>query len=1047
MPGSRARGRARPARAPSRTGGPAPRGLASRALVTLAACLAVGAPSPASAGNRDQRWRTLETEHFTIHYYQGSEVAAERAAMTLERAHSRLAPDLGHSPYLRTQVVMTDATDSANGTANVLPFPRIDANVTAPDSMSVLEAYDDWLDILLTHEHTHIVHIDTVHGVPRLVNALLGFGVLGKVWPPNGAQPRWVIEGLATYEESRLSSQGRRRSAQFDTMLRMHVLEHGFTPIDRASSPGTIFPHVSTVYLYGLHMIHYIGTRYGHDKLRELSHVYGGQAATYGINRAVKKVLGVDFEQLWQEFELDTTRRFQAQARRIRARGLREGRRLTFSVSSEASNAFTRRPFWSDDDRHIYFYDDDGHTNPGIFRIASTGGPIREGTGVGRQGQDTAVERVIEVQGSATASFLPGGKDMIFEQPAYHDLRYAWNDLYLWRAPSEPAIRARQHPSQVEQLTFGLRARDPQVAPDGRTVVFVRNDAAQSRLAFLDLHTREVVEVAPLERSQQVYTPRWSPDGRKVAFSLHRAGGYRDIYLYDRDTGESARITADRFLDITPAFSPDGRWLLFSSDRDDVLNVYAYDLQAGRVRQVTNVLGAAFDAVVSHDGGRLAYIGASSTGYDLWVMKFDPERFIDPPPVQDDMPAADDPTPELPALAGRSPTLVSRRYQAIRTMYPRVLTPASLDFGAAGQGFELGLKTTIADVVGFHSLTGTFREFFEYREPTGSVLYRFARLLPTFEFEFRRDFSVFRDSIRYSYDNIGETGNFESYAIEGYRERRTSLRARVEVPVIRHSVHSAWFRAQYVFTRFRDLDQDRERIDPNAPASTPPADGDLARVDVELAYSNLRGVRFGYLEETGRSAFVRATVVDRHLGGEYGDIQIAGSYSERLRMPWRGHQVLALRLSGGASAGGLGRLGAFRIGGLRDQPDVIQSFLRRDGYFEGGALRGFGPNQFAGTYYFVVNNEYRVPLADLERGLGALPLYLRRVTAIPFADLGAAWSGRLTRQALRWSLGASLVFSFRIGYRETVDLFLSYARGFDPAGDLNSFRALIARSF
>src|SRR5690606_17659084 len=127
--------------------------------------------------------------------------------------------------------------------------------------------------------------------------------------------------------------------------------------------------------------------------------------------------------------------------------------------------------------------------------------------------------------------------------------------------------------TDVEQLTFGLRARDAQVAPDGRTVVFVRNDAAQSRLAFLDLHTREVGEVAPVERTQQVYTPRWSPDGREVAYSMHRAGGYRDLYVYDREAGTHRRLTADRAIDTTPAYTPDGRYLLFSSDRDQVLNV------------------------------------------------------------------------------------------------------------------------------------------------------------------------------------------------------------------------------------------------------------------------------------------------------------------------------------------------------------------------------------------------------------------------------------------------------------------------------------------
>ena len=49
-----------------------------------------------------------------------------------------------------------DDTDSANGSATAVPFPRISLNVTAPDSMSVLGNYDDWLDILVTHEFVHI---------------------------------------------------------------------------------------------------------------------------------------------------------------------------------------------------------------------------------------------------------------------------------------------------------------------------------------------------------------------------------------------------------------------------------------------------------------------------------------------------------------------------------------------------------------------------------------------------------------------------------------------------------------------------------------------------------------------------------------------------------------------------------------------------------------------------------------------------------------------------------------------------------------------------
>ena len=183
------------------------------ALAFLALLLGLGvAPREAVANSRDQKWRTLQTEHFNIHYYQGSEDAASRAGMLLERAHARLSVGLGHSSFLRTHVTLVDTTDEANGVANAVPFPRLQANLTAPNSMSVLESYDDWLDILLTHEYTHVVHLDTVHGIPRLVNAVVGFGVLGKVWSPNLIQPRWMVEGLASYEESHLTSMGRHRS-------------------------------------------------------------------------------------------------------------------------------------------------------------------------------------------------------------------------------------------------------------------------------------------------------------------------------------------------------------------------------------------------------------------------------------------------------------------------------------------------------------------------------------------------------------------------------------------------------------------------------------------------------------------------------------------------------------------------------------------------------------------------------------------------------------------------------------------------------------------
>src|SRR5690606_21528873 len=126
------------------------------------------------------------------------------------------------------------------------------------------------------------------------------------------------------------------------------------------------------------------------------------------------------------------------------------------------------------------------------------------------------------------------------------------------------------------------------------------------------------------------------------------------------------------------------------------------------------------------------------------------------------------------------------------------------------------------------------------------------------------------------------------------------------------------------------------------------------------------------------------------------------------------------------------------------------SFLLRSGYGDVGALRGYQPGAFPGRYYSVLNAEYRIPLADVERGLGTLPGFLRRLALSPFVDVGAAWGaggGALTREAIKWGVGASFIASFRLGYGDAIDLILQYARGFDEEFGLNYLRAAVARSF
>jgi hypothetical protein len=1015
-------------------------GEASRARVAVLLWCAVVAmlvgswSTPAIAGNPDVRWRTIETEHFYIHYWVGNEDAAERTALIAEKAHRELTTAWGHRPFLKTHVVLSDVTDTANGSATAAPYARVTAYITAPSSLSVLEAYDDWLDILITHELVHIVHLDTVHGLYRAVNAVLGFGVLGKVTQPNIVQPRWIVEGVATVHESEYSSRGRRRSAQFDAFMRMSVLDGSFQAIDQVSSGARIFPHGSSVYLYGLHFMYYIRARYGQDKLRELSHLYATQLVPYGINKAIERVLGVTFYELWNEFKADTTRRFEAQARRIRRRGLRQGRRLTFAGEE------TRYPMWSADDQYIYFFKNDGHREEGLKRIEAAGGRIREGVGIGRQGVDVDVEHVIDMETSGQASFVGATGDVVYEQEGVYDFRYRWSDLHRHNGGD---------PKQAEQLTFGMRAFEPHVSPDGRTVAFRRNDAAQSRLAFLDLDTGDVTEVPPLERLAQVYTPRWHPDGRRVAFSGSREGGYRDIYLYDRDTGALERITADRHIDMLPNWSPDGRYLVFTSDRDDVYNVYAYDMEMGTLHQVTNVLGGAFDAAISHDGKKMAYIGYGRAAYDLWVMDFDPDDWLAVAPSMASLPLAEDPRPPLPGGDGRPLSLGSRRYRPIETLYPRTIFPTALDLQAASSlGQSIGFETGVQDVLGWHTLLGNFNYVFDQRLATGAASYTYSRLWPDFTFVASRGFGMSGGFTRYRYDRP-EDPEGGSYLSQGFRQRTTQVSGTTTLPVVRHPRHRADFSFGYQWMRFENLDAGDLPIDPNAPASILPQVGDLADVSVGALYTNEAdgAGRFTYGVETGRAASVRVSFADERLGGDFGNIAVTASYRETIPMPWRGHQSLVLSLRGGSSAGQF--RGGFCVGDYQAGMDAVRSILQRIPFGAQGCslVRGYAPAVQRGRHFGNFTTEYRIPLVDVDRGLGTLPLFFQRIGMIPFVDTGSAWTEPIRLRDVLVGAGASLVFSFRLGYAEGIHLFLQYAHGFDGDVGVDSFRTVISSSF
>jgi dipeptidyl aminopeptidase/acylaminoacyl peptidase len=110
-------------------------------------------------------------------------------------------------------------------------------------------------------------------------------------------------------------------------------------------------------------------------------------------------------------------------------------------------------------------------------------------------------------------------------------------------------------------------ASDPQISPDGRTVAYVRRsadimtDKARSSIWLVNVATGEQRPLAA--GTGDHFNPRWSPDGRRLAYASTAEGGTPQLFVRWMDTGQTVRVTGLPDSPQALAWSPDGRRLAY----------------------------------------------------------------------------------------------------------------------------------------------------------------------------------------------------------------------------------------------------------------------------------------------------------------------------------------------------------------------------------------------------------------------------------------------------------------------------------------------------
>ncbi len=950
-------------------------------------------------------WFTIETPRFRVHYHGGLEASAQRVATLAEAIHQRLVPQLGWRPTEVTQILLSDNTDFANGSATALPYNAVRMFVSAPDDMSALGEYDDWLNKLLTHEYVHILHLDNISGIPALVNS-----ILGKTSAPNQAQPRWILEGLAVALESEHTGGGRLRSSQFDMFLRADVLENRVAGLDQISNAPRRWPSGNLWYLYGGKFIGWVGDVYGPDTFAAVATDYGANIIPWGINRSIRRATGKTYVELFEGWKVHLARKYAAQIAVVERRGLREGTRLTHGGRIAASPRFVPPCARASSAEEILYFRDDGHQPAGFYRITLA---------ARNRARDERGELVARSTGSY-ASF-DGDCNLVFDTLAPSKRRYFFSDLFRQQRGT---TSTRRFGRNVDRLTTGRRAREPDVSPDGRLVSYVTNRAGTTTLRIAELTPEGTIEneraLVPSARYEQAFGPRFSHDGQHLAYGSWTHGGFRDIRVVDVTSGTFRYLTRDSALDQQPTWSPDDRFVLFTSDRTGIANVYAYDLGSATLHQVTNVKTGAYMPELSDDGRTLFYIGYSADGFDLYSMPFDEGRFL----------------PALPASKTRHaphPEPAARRW-AVKTYNPLpTLRPTAyeLEYGPGTFGDALRITTRGSDIVGHHAFALSLLLEPEEGEVSGSASYVYRRL--PFDF-FSTLFRRVAPRVGYRYGD--QTPLFQ--------EQQVGLRSGVSygLPGI--------FEGQNVSASYTALSFDAKLpvgtlADPFAQVTRDPHRGFLGLVSLGYSYFNADGTVYGISAERGFALGLGMDHASGYTGSDHTLTSFTGRATGYVPMPWADHHVFALGLSGGAAVGTYPRRGLFFTGGFVDLPvlDAYTDQLIQSAF----VLRGYRPAQFIGTHFNLLNAEYRFPILYADRGVSTLPVFLRTLSGAVFADYGGAF----TRIDLddpfgqhHLGVGAELWIDLTLGYFVRANLRLGHARGLSdeaPSGGQTYFVA------
>ena len=594
-------------------------------------------------GNQsDIKWKTAGTEHFQFIYPMEYSTHAAKVSAYAEAVYDSVTSRY-HKPLPgRVSAVLNNALYS-NGSA----IPSENAvNLWLTNWDFKIRSSHGWLSDVITHEFSHLVSIES--GSKTFPN-LYGFQFSYTDYYnersrtdfvtmiPFTLQPLWLAEGTAQYESSRMGFDG--WDTHRDMLLRTAALNDSLMtlPYMQDFSDNSLLAELGP-YTQGFSLVLYSVKHYGDEAIpniwKELGRPY---RAT--LNGAIQKVLGISEQELYDAWKKEITEYYQAQKDSLGT--LVEGIKIT------------KDAFWND------FPIVSGKN---LYGVSNFGGPWFDGSvfkiplgdtletkderrktiedSVGVEVGDIEIEgadsNLIDIGDFAKSGFkakkpwFDKGID-IFEDSAHGPiLAYISYQNRDKDGHAHFDIALSDTNKNQASLTYLVDAVYPSFNKQGTEVVFARREPFSTRFTLSkvpfksdlkNISSEDPVDIFKPDSSllyYNIYSPKFSPDGKRIAFSFFD-DVQRGIAIIDAD-GKNFKVVSNASYDERDVAWIDDNKIIFASNRNNIFNLIEKDLNSGKERALTNVVGGAFTPTL--DGDTIFFTQYDKDGFSLYKLPY-----------------------------------------------------------------------------------------------------------------------------------------------------------------------------------------------------------------------------------------------------------------------------------------------------------------------------------------------------------------------------------------------------------------------------------------